>query len=406
MLQAYHDATLNDCSLNIYYLKLCIIQFPLRGLSRVRFFINAIFKKSICLCFLFLAHSALASPIKITFINPAYPNEAFWGMVTSFMQSAANDLEIELKVVYSHQNRMNTLEKAKEILSADDKPDYLIFHFQAQIGSHILQAAENEKVYSFVFNTNTPKADKHDIGVPRGKYKYWLGHMYPDDEEAGFLLSSALVKKALQEGKVGDNGKVQIIGLTGTNESRVAIDRNRGLERFVDQRRDVELLQIVDESWHRKKAKYATGVLLSRYPDTSVVWAASDEMSFGAVQMIEQKGLSPGVDIFTGGIDWTSEGLKAVKSGKMTATIGGHFMEGGWVMVLLYDHYHGLDFAESIGTVIRSKMKIITPLNVQSYLKTHETKNWDDVDFRSYSKKYNSKLKAYDFSLPNMPASN
>ncbi|MFT6122095.1 MAG: ABC-type sugar transport system substrate-binding protein, partial [Oleiphilaceae bacterium] len=295
---------------------------------------------------------------------------------------------------------MNSLEIAKEILNADEKPDYLIFHFQAQVGSHILQAAEKEKVYSFAFNTNTPKADKLDIGVPRGKYKYWLGHMFPNDENAGFLLSSALVNKAIQEGRVDSRGKVQIIGLTGTNESRAALDRNRGLERFTEQRSDVELHQIVDASWDRAKANYATGILLSRYPDTSVVWAASDEMSFGAIQMIEQKGLNPGIDMFTGGFDWTPDGLKAVKNEKMTASIGGHYMEGGWVMVLLHDHYHGIDFAESIGTIIRSKMKVITSSNVQPYLKMHETLGWDDIDFRSYSKKYNSKLKRYRFSLP------
>jgi ABC-type sugar transport system substrate-binding protein len=406
MLHRYNDVILNKFSTVIYYAMLSTILLSFRGWLIVRCFINAIFKNCIFLCFLFVSHSALASPIKITFINPAYPNEVFWEMVTSFMQSAANDLEIELRVLYSHQNRMNSLEIAKEILNADEKPDYLIFHFQAQVGSHILQAAEKEKVYSFVFNTNTPKADKLDIGVPRGKYKYWLGHMFPNDENAGFLLSSALVNKAIQEGRVDSRGKVQIIGLTGTNESRAALDRNRGLERFTEQRSDVELHQIVDASWDRAKANYATGILLSRYPDTSVVWAASDEMSFGAIQMIEQKGLNPGIDMFTGGFDWTPDGLKAVKSGKMTATIGGHFMEGAWVMVLLHDHYHGLDFAESIGTIIRSKMKVITSSNVQPYLKMQQTMHWNNIDFKSYSKKYNRKLKTYDFSLPNMPAPN
>jgi ABC-type sugar transport system substrate-binding protein len=139
-----------------------------------------------------------AEKMKVAFINPTIPNEPFWGMMTDFMASAAKDLEIELQVYYSLSNRFKSLEIAQEILKSPNKPNYLIFHFQAQMGSRILQAAEEAKVYSFVINNNIPEFDKQDIGKPRDKFKYWLGHMQPEDQRAGYLLASTLVEKAIE----------------------------------------------------------------------------------------------------------------------------------------------------------------------------------------------------------------
>jgi ABC-type sugar transport system substrate-binding protein len=359
-------------------------------------------KKFIFILLCIMTSSVLAAPIKITFINPTQPNDPFWGMVTTFMQAAAHDLDIELTVLYSQENRLESLELAREALASPNKPDYLAFHFQAQIGAPILQAAENAKVHSFVFNSNIPEADMLDIGKPRDKYKYWLGHMFPDDENAGYILSSVLALEAIRKGKLGDDAKVHIVGLTGDSDNMASIERKRGVERFVAQRPDIQLHQIVNASWDAKKAQYATNILLSRYPQTTVVWAASDEMAFGAMRAIKQHGLRPGFDIFTGGIDWTPGAMKAIRSGEMVATLGGHFMEGGWVMVLLHDHYHALDFKNSIGTIIPSKMHKVTSENIQPFIDTYNSERWGQIDFKSFSKKYNTQLKAYQFKIPDL----
>ena len=334
------------------------------------------------LSFILFIESVYAEKMKVAFINPTYPNEPFWGLLTDFMASAAKDLDVELQVYYSQSNRFKTLEIAQEILKSPNKPDYMVFHFQAQMGARILQAAEEAKVYSFVINTNVPETDAQDIGKPRGKFKYWLGHLVPDDQQAGYLLASELIEKAIELKKVAEDGKVHMFGLTGTTDNTASINRNTGLKEFVDKRSDVILHQIVNTSWNKEKAAKVTKILMARYPETSVIWSASDAMALGAIQSLEALNLRVGKDVLLGGIDGTPAGLKAVNDGKMVATMSGHFIEGAWAIVLLYDHYYGVDFANDLGLAISDPYYI------------------NQIDFKFFSKVANPKRKQYQFTLP------
>lgn len=142
-----------------------------------------------------------------------------------------------------------------------------------------------------------------------------------------------------------------------------------------------------------------TTALMKRYPQTRVLWAASDAMALSMADAARAQGRTPGKDIFIGGIDWSDAGLAAVQQGDLVASLGGHFMEGGWVMVLLHDYHHGLDFSASLGSTIRSDMQIINKKNVLAYRKNFGGKNWDSIDFRKFSRVLNPGLKKYDFSL-------
>ncbi len=89
-------------------------------------------------------------------------------------------------------------------------------------------------------------------------------------------------------------------------------------------------------------------------------------------------GLDPGKDILFGGCGWYAPAIKKVQDGTLATTVGGHFMEGGWVMVLIHDYHHGRDF---ISDPIETAMYSIDKSNVEK------------------SKVHNSNLKKYDFSL-------
>jgi ABC-type sugar transport system substrate-binding protein len=191
-----------------------------------------------------------------------------------------------------------------------------------------------------------------------------------------------------------------MIGLTGTSDNTASGDRNKGAQEFVSQRSDTVLHQIVNASWDKGKAANATKVLMERYPKTSVIWSASDIMSLGAIQAVEGLGLQAGRDVLVGGIDGTLTGLEAVKAGRMVATMSGHFIEGAWAMVLLYDHYHGIDFANDLGTDIYSKMQVISTENIKPYLELLKSDYIDQIDFKSFSKVANPKLEHYQFILP------
>jgi hypothetical protein len=103
--------------------------------------------------------------------------------------------------------------------------------------------------------------------------------------------------------------------------------------------------------------------------------------------------------ILTGGIDWETEGLTDIKTNKMTTSLGGHFMQGGLALVLLYDYHHGKDFVSELGTRIDMRLSALTHANIQVYHNILEDGKWDRIDFKNLSKCYNSKRSKYNFDL-------
>ena len=80
-----------------------------------------------------LPHHARISrkKIKVTFINPGIsdinnPTGEFWLSVSAFMQAAAENLNIDLEVIYSERNHVLMQQQAMEVASRTAHPDYLI----------------------------------------------------------------------------------------------------------------------------------------------------------------------------------------------------------------------------------------------------------------------------------------
>lgn len=338
---------------------------------------------------------AHAEKIQVTFINPAYQGEAFWDRVTELMSLAAHDLNIEFEVLYSGGNRLKVLDLTKQMVKRTTKPDYLIFVFQAHLGEHLLKLTEAAKLHSFAINTNIPATEQSEIGLPRGKFSYWLGHMFPDEQHAGFLLASSLYQQAHLQRSLMPDDPISMIALAGSDDSAASRERLEGLQLFLKDHPEVRLKQVVNAGWQQDKAREITRVLLARYPETKIIWTASDLMALGALRAAEEKGLVPGKTVFTGGIDGTAQGLAALAEGRIQASLSGHFMEGAWSMVLLHDHYYGLDFADHVGTRVRSRLDLIQTANVEPYLAHLDKRFFENIDFHHYSLK---EARQYHFS--------
>lgn len=353
-----------------------------------------------CALVLLKGVASYGETIKITFVNPDTKDSSFWSPTTVFMKAAASDLGIELQVLYGNGDRIRTRNLALRTLQKkSEKPHYLVTLFQVQSGEEILKAAEAAGVRLFFFNTGVPEKEIKAIGEPRKNFSSWLGHMMPDDNRVGYDLADILIRKAELAGLKGNDGKVRIIGITGGLDSTAAIERNKGLKKLVKEKsKDAVLYQIVPAYWQRDRAFRIASKLLMRYPQTNVIWAATDHMALGAIEAVEKSGKQAGKHILAGGVDWAAEGMEAVSSGRMATTGGGHFMEGAWALVLLYDYHNGIDFADTAGTVIRSKMKILDRDTVDIWRDAFGSGRWDHVDFKKFSRSLNPMLKTWNFS--------
>ena len=338
-------------------------------------------------------------PIRVAFFNPQNADDPFWQTVDRFMRAAANDLNIEVTTHVAEHDRAKMIEQVRTAVSAPDKPDFIVFKNFKSNAPEVLEIAQQYGVKSFIFNAGLTTEEHVLHGGPREHYSHWIGQMLPGDELAGYNLANALIQRARALKLFNKGGKIVMAGLTGNLSDSAASERNVGLGRALEENPDVSFAQLVPARWDRKEAMQKSDGLLHRYPDLSVIWAANDPMALGVVEAAQKAGLRPGYNFITGGVDWNLPALQAIKDKSMHTSIGGHFMEGGWVMVLLYDYVHGFDFAKEGGASVASEMAALTSTNVKKYQEKFLNEDWDRIDFTLFSRVKNASQKAYDFSL-------
>ncbi|MFH2065149.1 MAG: ABC transporter substrate-binding protein [Pseudomonadota bacterium] len=352
-----------------------------------------------------LSSDAMATDFKVTFINPGvstldHTTGGFWYNVSAFMKAVAEDFNIELEVLYAERNHLMLPRLVQKAANQKRKPDYLIIVNEMKQGETQLQKAMDAGIKTFMMlNTLTDQKSIQKFGASREKYKNWIGSLIPDNQFAGYRIAKTVIDKALQEGVTAKDGKLHLVGMAGDYVTPAAIERNDGLKKAVAEYTNVDLKQIFVCNWSKDTARDKTLHILNRYPEVGAFWAANDPIALGTIEAIIASGKKPGRDIFIGGLNWDKPALEKIKDGMLTISMGGHFMTGGWTMVLLYDYHHGKDFAEE-GVAL--KMKIfdeINATNIEEYQQKFGDRNWDSIDFTRFSKVRNPNLKKYSFSL-------
>ncbi|CAM3685099.1 ABC transporter periplasmic-binding protein YtfQ precursor [Vibrio aerogenes CECT 7868] len=346
-----------------------------------------------------ISTAAFASTYRFALFAPR--NDPFWLGMEAMMQATCADLKVECEVYYSYDNQYEMLRQMERAMTGKNKVDAIIFQNFKLLGAQFIKLAEKHKVAAFLLNAPLSAADYQVMGKPREKYKFWLGEMLPDDEWAGEEVANILIDAAIQKGKLEKEGKIGLIAINGITSDGAAIERMKGLNNALRKRNDVILYQAFNGYWESEQGRSKFLHAYGRYPQTDVVWAASDNIAIGVVQGIEALGMTPGVDVLTGGINWSAQGIQAVESGVFEMSIGGHLMEASWSVIMLYDYFQGIDF-NSEGVSFKSGMYAIRHDEGQNFQQIFSRKNWGKIDFQRFSKHYNPELKKYRFDVQNV----
>ncbi|MCM3023458.1 ribose ABC transporter substrate-binding protein RbsB [Heyndrickxia ginsengihumi] len=113
--------------------------------------------------------------------------------------------------------------------------------------------------------------------------------------------------------KVGKHAKV--VELQGTPGASAARERGQGFHEIADKKLDVIAKQTAN--FDRTQGLNVMENLLQGHKDIQAVFAQNDEMALGAIEAIK----SSGRDIVVVGFDGTDDGIKAVKEGRLSATV-------------------------------------------------------------------------------------
>jgi ABC-type sugar transport system substrate-binding protein len=271
---------------------------------------------------------AVAAPLHITFFNPGHADGPFWSAATELAQQAADAQDIELEVVYAERNHLAMVRQVKEVVSRPVPPDVVIVVNERLMAPHMLQAANDASVPVFLAHNLLTKEQHAEHGGPGDQLPYWIGAFGTDDNAAGRLIADALVRRAHRVPTCprAPDGSLQIIALHGDRVTPASTGRRDGLQAYVNRTRGVTLAQEVWVDWRRDTAQEATEVLLARYPDACLIWAANDAIALGALDAAKAAGRSPDGDVLIAGLNGSDEAIKAIRNREITATVAGHLV--------------------------------------------------------------------------------
>jgi ABC-type sugar transport system substrate-binding protein len=327
--------------------------------------------------------------------------QVFWKQHLAITQAAAKDLNIAISQHFAQTDQIrfkHLLREAVKSKAGIPKNDALIFGNVKNQGSAIMDIIEQGNIPGVL---NVSRIDYKDTGMPRERYSNWVGEIYVDEIDAGYRLANSLIKTARAKNlySVKDD-KIHLLAITGVFSEIVAIQRKQGLMKAVREHDDVVLEHQFDtKSWTSKAAYKIAQTALRRYPETTVVWGANDDIALGVIEAARSIGLKSGDDFIIGGIDGTLELIKKIVTGEAHATVAGLSFHGAWATIILHDYLHGEDFAEGESTVLEVEASLIDQKNAQAYLQYFGDDNWDKIDFSQFSKVLNPDLQRYNFSV-------
>ena len=136
-----------------------------------------------------------------------------------------------------------------------------------------------------------------------------IAHIASDNTAGGEMAGNYIAEKLGKGAKI-----IQLEGIAGTSAAR---ERGAGFAKAAEAH-DFKILASQPADFDRSKGLNVMENLLTAQPEVQGVFAQNDEMALGALRAIQAAGKK---DLVLVGFDGTDDGVKAVKGGKMAATI-------------------------------------------------------------------------------------
>lgn len=316
--------------------------------------------------------------LSVTFINPGGPVD-FWGDVSATMAAAANDLEIDLEIIHTERDRLEMVEAARALSQRTVLPDHVIIVNELQQAPVMLDLLQSTDVPVFVLLNRMTADQRREYEASGATLSQIVASIVPDNEIAGYEMAVSIIDAARTLGLDGDG--LTMLALLGDAATPAALAREAGLMRALDENPDVDLVRALPVMWSHDTAYERTVSVLARY-ELDAIWAANDQIALGAQRAAREAGEVPGSTMTFAGLNWSGEGLSAVRNGAMTMTHGGHFFAGAWSMVMIRDIANG-KLPE--GSHLGFPMSAVRAENAERFIDLFGGRNWDAIDFRSFT---------------------
>ncbi|HEY9063973.1 MAG TPA: ABC transporter substrate-binding protein [Burkholderiaceae bacterium] len=329
---------------------------------------------------------------RVVFLNPGEPVERgkgpHWSMTARVMAAAAKTFGMQLEVLYAERDHLMMLRQAESIAQRADAPDYVVMVNEKLAAQQMLQMFARTPSKILVIHNDLTPEQRREIGNERDRLRNWIGTATTDEVRSQYRLMEELYRQ------LGDR-EPRVIGITGDRATPVSLERAQGVDDYIARAGRGQTLQLLHSDWSGVDAESKAKVLLSRYPQANIVWAANDTMALGALRAVK----ATGGRLLVGGAGAWPDAIASIREGGLAATIGSHFFIGAWAMVLLHDYHHGQDFAAHGGPNLKLDYLYVVNRDNAAHYDQAVYKRDGALDFGIYSKVLHPRPGRYDFNL-------
>lgn len=328
----------------------------------------------------------------VVFLNPGEPEDRgkglFWPMTARLMEVAAKSFQIELEVLYAERDHLLMLRQAESVAQRKELPDYIVMVNEKQAAPQMLQMFKGTSTKIMIIHNELTEEQRKEIGNEREQISNWIGTAKTDEERSTYRMMEELYRQL-------GNVEPQVVGITGARATPVSMERAQGVTDYIEQAGRGQQLQLVFSNWGAADAESKAKVLLGRYPQSNIIWAANYSMAVGALKAVN----ASGAPVLVGSTAAAPPTASAETKKGMAVSLGSHFFIGAWAMVLLHDYHHGVDFAQYGGA--RQKLNHLYVINQETAPRYYEAvyDNTNDLDFTIFSKHLHPSSGNYTFSL-------
>lgn len=349
----------------------------------------------VLIVFSLLALAAQAQ--RVAFINPGKHDETYWVSAGEAMQQAARGLGQTFEQQFAERDPRRSLQIARELAArpAAQRPDFVVLANEkgTLVEASRILAGAGIKTFA-AFSGLLPQ--ERQAWAPREGLPLLIGSLEPQGEDAGYLTALALIEQGRRLKLQAADGKLHLLAISGDRSTPVSIARTEGMRRAVAEQPDVVLDRVAFGDWRKDLAAELAGELLTAYPEARLLWAGSDQMAFGSMQVARSRQLEPGRQLLFSAINTSAEAMQARIKGELSALAGGHFLCGAWALVMIHDYHHGRDFRE-LGLMQQHGMfMLFSAQDAERFLGRHG-QGLAALDFRRQSRVINPGLARYRF---------
>ncbi len=253
----------------------------------------------------------------------------------------------------ARQKQENQIKAIRRFISR--QVDYIVFSPITESGWDIvLQEAKDAEIPVILMDR---QVDVEDDSL----YTAWVGSdFHREGNNAGIWLEEYLVEQNRQD------EQIHIVVLQGTEGATAAIGRTEGFQEIADTHENWIILEQVDAEYTTAKGREVMESLLIKYEDIDVVVSQNDDMTFGALDAMNRRGISTGTegDVILISFDAVKAALKLVEQGVINVDIECNPRQGELVEQII----QALERGEEVDKTFYMEEQVFTPENVGEYL--------------------------------------